>query len=313
MNLDETCQTFADASYRRHADHWDQIVKSQDWQRLIGSWFDESTADFWRHRRMYEAAAHLARFGVGKWLTIGDGQFGLDSVRLQKRGVSAALPTDIAEATLREAKSRGIIREYSVENAERMSFKDDSFDFVFCKEAYHHFPRPYLALYEMLRVAKKGVVLVEPQDQMGSIVKAVLYRAKRALNRQRHFDEKRYEDSGNYIYSVSRREMTKVCLGINLPCIAFKGLSDFYIPGVEFEPASYSSLKYLSMRAGVWANDVLTTLRLSKHNVLMSCIFKMEPPVDVRADFRRNGWQFVELPRNPYAGDSLPLPRPPMQ
>jgi ubiquinone/menaquinone biosynthesis C-methylase UbiE len=310
MNLHETCGTFADTSYRRQVDQWKQVVNSQEWQRVLSAWFDESTADYWHHRRMYEAATYLARIG-GEWLTIGDGRFGLDSVRLRKRGVAAALPTDLAEATLREARSKGIISDYRVENAEQMSFADDAFDFVFCKEAYHHFPRPYLALYEMLRVCRKGVVLIEPHDQAGSPLKAALYAAKRALKRQRHFDERRYEEAGNYIYSISKRELTKVCLGMNLPCIAFKGLSSYYVPGAEFVPMSLSSMKFLRMRAVVCANDMLTALRLSKHNVLMSCIFKVEPPADVRAEFRRNRWQVVDLPRNPYVGDVLPLPRPP--
>jgi ubiquinone/menaquinone biosynthesis C-methylase UbiE len=310
MSLPETCGNFAEYSYQRQVEHWDQVVGSQEWQRLLGTWFDETTADYWLHHRMYEAAAYLSPIG-GDWLTVGDGRFGLDSVRLRKRGAATALPTDLSEATLREAKNRGIIGDYRIENAERMSFADEAFDFVFCKEAYHHFPRPYLALYEMLRVSRKGVLLVEPQDQRGSPLKMATYLAKRLLRRQRHFDQRRYEEAGNYIYSVSKRELTKLSLGINLPCIAFKGLSSYYVRGAEFVPARLSARKFLRMRAVMWVNDALTALGLSKHNVLMACIFKNEPPDDVRAALRRNGWQVVDLPRNPYVGDVLPLPMPP--
>ena len=310
MSLHETCGNFADSSYRRQVDQWEQVVGSPEWQRVLGAWFDETTADYWHHQRMYEAAAYLSRMG-GNWLTIGDGRFGLDSVRLLKRGAVTALPTDLAEATLRQARDRGIIDDYRVENAERLSFDDEAFDFVFCKEAYHHFPRPYLALYEMLRVCRKGVLLVEPHDQTGSPLKAALHLAKRLLGRQRHFDEHRYEEAGNYIYSVSKRELTKVGLGIDLPCIAFKGLSSYYVPGAEFVPARLSSPKFLRMRAVVAINDALTALRLSKHNVLMACIFKSAPPEDIKAEMRRNFWRVVDLPRNPYVGDALPLPTPP--
>lgn len=304
-------RSFTENSYRLHADHWKKIASRDEWQRISRSWLVESTADFWRHRRMYEAADYLRHFDGASWLTIGDGQFGLDSVRLRKRGIGSVVATDIAEAMLKQAKDQGIISDYKVENAERLSFPDESFDFAFCKESYHHFPRPYLALYEMLRVSRKGVVLIEPQDQAGMAAKRVLYWARKLLGRQRHFDERRYEDSGNYVYSISRREMTKVCLGLNLPCLAFKGLSDVYLPGVEFEPASLLSAKYLTMRALVLANNSLTALGLSRHNVLMCCLFKTELPAPVRAGFLKHRWRVVDLPRNPYAGATELEPRPP--
>ncbi|MCX7986598.1 MAG: class I SAM-dependent methyltransferase, partial [Bacteroidales bacterium] len=54
--------------------------------------------------------------------------------------------------------------KYRKENAEQLSVPDNSYDYVSCREALHHFPRPYLALYEMLRVSKKGIIIIEPID-----------------------------------------------------------------------------------------------------------------------------------------------------
>src|SRR5258708_13796387 len=293
--------TFQDQSYRHHTEHWEKLSASDEWRRISRTWFDESTADYWRHQRMYEAVSHLADWKGERWLTIGDGQFGLDSVRLQRRGVKTAIPTDISGVLLREAKQQGIIRDYSVENAEKLRFLEESFDFVFCKEAYHHFPRPLLALYEMLRVSKTGVILVEPQDQERSFLQNALYMLRRAARRQKHFDERRYEESGNYVYSISRRGLAKVSLGWKLPGLAFKGISDFYLSGLEFSPASYSSPKFLVMRAANLTNRILTAFRLSLHNVLMCCIFKVDPPRHLKARLRQNRWEVVDLPRNPYA------------
>ena len=56
------------------------------------------------------------------------------------------------------------IKNYKIENAENLSFEDKTIDFILCKESYHHFPRPMVALYEMLRVARNGVLLIEPND-----------------------------------------------------------------------------------------------------------------------------------------------------
>jgi ubiquinone/menaquinone biosynthesis C-methylase UbiE len=307
MAADQTCD-FHEVSYRYHQDHWKTVTADKEWRKLIESWFDTSTADYWRHRRMYEAAQYLAGSKDERWLTIGDGQYGLDSVRLRERGVTSVLPTDIGDAGLSEAKARGIIDDYRVENAEHLTFADRSFDYIFCKEAFHHFPRPFLALYEMLRVAKSAVVLAEPQDQVGSPLRKGLYRLRQLLSRQRHFDQHRYEDSGNYIYAISEREIEKVCLGVNLPCVAFKGLTDLYVHGGEFEPASFSSRKFLRMRTVIVLHGLLVRLGLSRHNVLICCLFKEAPQPEVRHRFAENGWRFVDLPRNPYA-DSPPAPR----
>jgi SAM-dependent methyltransferase len=275
---------------------------------VIDSWFDESTADHWLHSRLYEAAGYLADGHT--WLTIGDGRYGLDSVALRRRGAKHALPTDITDAMLKEAKAKGIIDDFRVENAEKLRFDDQSFDFVFCKEAFHHMPRPFLGLYEMLRVARKGVVLIEPQDQHGSVAMTAVHWLKRTLAGERHFDQRRYEDSGNYIYTVSRREIEKACLGINLPCVAFKGITNIYLEGAEFYPASFSSPRFARMRALILANEMLSSIGLSRHNVLMSVISKVGFPPATTERFVRNGWKVVELPRNPYAG-SEPRPVPP--
>ena len=53
---------------------------------------------------------------------------------------------------------------YEIENMEALSYKSSSFDLVFVKEALHHVPRPILGLYEMLRVAKKAVIFIEPGE-----------------------------------------------------------------------------------------------------------------------------------------------------
>ena len=104
-----------------------------------------------------------------------------------------------------------------VENAESLSFEDEAFNFVLCKEAYHHFPRPMIALYEMLRVARKAVVLIEPFDRFvvsplperaWNGAKRLAAAAKgRPVGRPARFQ---YESVGNFIYTISHRELEKV-------------------------------------------------------------------------------------------------------
>ena len=125
-----------------------------------------------------------------------------------------ALPTDLAITLLADAKAQGRIADYRRENAESLSFADASFDFVLCKESYHHFPQRMKALYEMLRVARRGVLLIEPSDhELPDTVVTTLSRllkniVKRVMGKTTNGH--RFEELGNYVYGVSRREMEKV-------------------------------------------------------------------------------------------------------
>jgi SAM-dependent methyltransferase len=48
-------------------------------------------------------------------------------------------------------------------NAEDMDLEDNSFDLVLVQDGLHHLPRPVLGLNEMVRIARRGVAVIEPQ------------------------------------------------------------------------------------------------------------------------------------------------------
>jgi hypothetical protein len=78
------------------------------------SWFRQDTVDFWRHGRMYDTCAPVAAFyRDAKWLTVGDGRCGLDSVRLRKLfSIHDILATDIAPLLLEKGKQKGPFDSY---------------------------------------------------------------------------------------------------------------------------------------------------------------------------------------------------------
>lgn len=53
---------------------------------------------------------------------------------------------------------------WSFQDAEKLAYKDNSFEFVVVHEGLHHCSSPHCALLEMYRVAKKGLLLFEPYD-----------------------------------------------------------------------------------------------------------------------------------------------------
>jgi ubiquinone/menaquinone biosynthesis C-methylase UbiE len=111
---------------------------------------------------------------------------------------------------LKVSKELGLINEFNIENAEMLSMSDDQVDYILCKESYHHFPRPYAALYEMIRVAREAIVIIEPQDpisKMPLLLSLVNICGKINPNFINKIWKNRFsfEPVGNYVYKVSER------------------------------------------------------------------------------------------------------------
>ena len=180
-------------------------------------------------------------------------------------------------------------------------------------------PRPMLALYEMLRVARKGVVIIEPNEDptLSSLPYAVKRLVKRVLialglsGRLRNTDTSliltgghSYETSGNYVYGFSSREIEKIAAGLDLPAVAFKGLNDWYVKGVEFETAIKGAPLFTELRRQIAAADrrCRRGLSLSTPVLMVACIFKIPPPDALRSALKAADYRVVDLPRNPYVG-----------
>jgi SAM-dependent methyltransferase len=255
----------------------------------------ESAVGAWRHRRLLEPVLVFAEpFPDALWLTVGDGRYGSDAAFLGQHGVQA-IASSITDATLRQAKTAGYIKEYRVENAEHLSFADESVDFVLCKESYHHFPRPPVALYEMLRVAKRAVILIEPMDETRRILDALKAMAKRSIGRETMV----FEPSGNFLYRLNPRELGKLLCAINQPGFALRRMNDCYLPGFEKANALGTWGGWLS-RQLVNAQDICCRLGLLSWGIGIFVIFKsdLEPAMLSAAD--RGSFSIVRLPANPY-------------
>lgn len=113
--------------------------------------------------------AHLERqfaaHGVdpaGSVLVIGGGSHDLAALaRLGFRKVALSnLQESLAGITIPE----GLEVESFPADAEAIALPDASFDLVFAHEVLHHCASPHRALCEMLRVARRHVVILEPND-----------------------------------------------------------------------------------------------------------------------------------------------------
>lgn len=261
---------------------WEKDL-DRPWRREIHeSWFRTDTIDYWRHERMYEPVFKcLADARQAKWLTIGDGRYGLDAIRMGRNGFVDVTATDIDDSLLRHSLENGALEKALSEDAERLSFADKSYDYVLCKEAFHHFERPMIALYEMLRVAGQGVVLIEPQDPY---IDLPVYGRPHV-----HF----YEDEGSYIYTLSQRELEKVALGLRLPAVAFKNICDQTVEGayqqlaVAENPLFADLVQRLQLQEGHCARGE------EKFSMLLAVLFVAAPSELTIRQFIEHGW-YVE-------------------
>ena len=312
--------SFSEWSHINQSDHFANTDQFPD--ELIESWFDEKSADAWRHQRMYEGAGLLLKSKIDKWVTIGDGRGGLDSIRLRKLGLKSVLATDIAENLLKRSKDLGKIPDYEIVNAENLPYENKSVDYFFCKESLHHFPQPYKALYEFSRVARKGFILIEPNDPTEVIFKTdqiVSGGAKRRIKntilaflgklRTSHFgisttvgfNEPAWEPSGNYTYCFGRRDYERFAYGLGLPAFAIKGLNDHYVEGCEFEEAdAKKSQKFKEILEVIKKKDQELKLGIRQPDLNIVCFFSETPDKNTQNIFESNDWDFVSLTPNPY-------------
>jgi SAM-dependent methyltransferase len=237
------------------------------------------------------------------WLTIGDYN-GFEAKYFQEKGQSV-IASDISDVFLKEAKAEGLIEEYKKENVEHLSLGENSIDYVSCREAFHHFPRAYLGLYEMIRVAKKGIVVIEPVDILAKmptvlLLKNICDRFNPELINKFWKNRYSWEPVGNYVFKLSEREVEKIAMGIGLPCIAFLGINIIKSDNQKIMTVPTDLKLWHKMKSRINFFNLLSRLRLTPYNMLCSVIFKEMPDEETLCNLKTAGYRVIKLPANPF-------------
>lgn len=287
------------------------------------------TVDDWRHLRMTDFAACFTEH-QGTWLTIGD-HYGHDALRIRAHGIASVTVSNLSTGFLEKARQLGFIENFLQLNAEHLDLPDETFDYVVCKEALHHMPRPMLAIYEMLRVARKAVFLIEPSDplidwspppggvtltrqiesdeQVGSLLRYTTPEGAEVLNRYIDW----WEDGPyNYVYTLSRREICKLSLGLGLPSYAVKCFNDFYRAEWASQPADSASEGLRLTREQISLFDHLCATTGIPKNYVVGMFFKETPDPATVEKLRQSGCE-VHLTRTrflPLQWPTLPADEP---
>ncbi len=281
---------FQDQSYTAHQNHIKKhITGAERVEELLALWQSEDDPKQKVHHLFWQLTNPLIQSGA-TWLTVGD-MYGADANYLIKQGADATA-SDLTESFLKIAFEKGFVKKYTIQNVERLTYTDDAFDFVYCKEAYHHFPRPAIGFYEMLRVSRRGIILQEPVDILSKMpilvfLRNTLDRISPYLLRKIWKNQYSYETVGNFVFKVSEREFEKMAAALNLPLVAYKGFN-------LDNAATGSSQALLQVK------NMLCWLKVIPHEHLSAIIFKAEPDDQTLTRLKMAGYRVIRLPTNPY-------------
>ena len=193
--------------------------------------------DYFREIPFLRARALLKRAGVdltNKRVLIASCGTGIDVYYLKKYFDSVFVVADISEHAVAIAKASFPGIEGRVEDGEKLSFPDDSFDFSFIAASLHHLPRPILGLYELMRVSKEGVIVIEPNDSWPARVATALGLATEV------------EESGNFVYRLSKHDVARIAKSL---FVRFEVDRFFAIHRIAKTKAEFFVLKMLNRLA----------------------------------------------------------------
>lgn len=123
---------------------------------------------------------------------------------------------------------------------------------------------------------------------------------KKFLGKSLYYEFGNYETVGNYVYSISEREIEKVALGFNYDLVAFKGLNDCYLEGVETEPKKDNGPLFQQVSKEIRDADIRVNKGKAMPGLLIAIIFKEMPSINCLNSLEKAGFIIKKLPENPY-------------
>jgi SAM-dependent methyltransferase len=284
------------ASYARHALELENAKLNVP--VVIG---DPDSIDALNHEQQFSGVDALVRaWPTANWLTIGDS--GADVHLLYKAGAQDITATNISDVALRFLTTTGKLPPCQIRslNAEDIGRPNESIDFVLCRQAFHHFPRPMIGFYEMWRVARVGVVLIEPADILPvRIFERARTLAKRVLRGQRG-DETLFEaDAANFIYRLSLNEAWKAAVALQATSMFQRQFNHMYLQKVSAAKRTDPLMRF-AYGTAIGLQNALCATGLMSWGMGGVILLKATPTKDLSNQLQTCGWRSRPVPRNPY-------------
>ena len=174
---------------------------------------------------------------------------GLLTETLARRGAHVT-GTDVSTQALARARERarrfGFAATFHAADAETLPFRDESFDIVAVHDGLHHLDDPTGAIREMARVARHGVLILEP-------ARAMLTRLAVRLG----FAEE-VEEAGNRVQRLVAKNVAACLRDAGFPRVAWQRTLMYY----PHEPYGWfrwfdASPSFGLFRAGFWGMNLV--------------------------------------------------------
>jgi len=128
---------------------------------------DDKLTRFLRDRRLQKGLNYLkGKFtdeDFSNWkILVVCGGVGGEGIFFLNAGFKDVTSSDFSINAIKIAKTLNSKLKVMVLNAEQIPLEDNSYDIVVVQDGLHHLPRPSLGFTEMLRVAKRAIIVVEP-------------------------------------------------------------------------------------------------------------------------------------------------------
>ncbi|MFH1772656.1 MAG: methyltransferase domain-containing protein [Candidatus Omnitrophota bacterium] len=107
--------------------------------------------------------------------------------------------SDINTKAMEKSQSNFSDELFILTDNQHLAFKDNSFDYVVIAASLHHLKEPARGVYELLRVAKEGLIVIEPNDTW-------LTRLFEKLGWASEYEI----EHGNYVYRFNKRDVVKL-------------------------------------------------------------------------------------------------------
>jgi SAM-dependent methyltransferase len=164
--------------------------------------------------RVLASAVEAARMSLDQRVLIVGGSAQDEHILRQvgfKHIVNSNLPTDMERMAAGESD---LETQHLALDAEQLELPSDSFDLVFASEVLHHCSSPHRALCEMLRVSRRYVLFMDPNDSlaMAALVRmrfSFPYELPAVIDHDYRSGGLRDSQIPNFLYRWNRHEVFK--------------------------------------------------------------------------------------------------------
>lgn len=239
-----------------------------------------------------DSLRRLLRQGVlradSRILVVAGGSYDRDTL-------SACGFTNVTISNCDEAINEGDVAPYvwSRQDAEALDFADESFDFVVIHAGLHHCRRPHRALLEVYRVARIGLLAIDPLDCVAARVGVRLglgqeYEVAAVAGGQYSAGGVNNSAIPNRVYRWTRREVEKTILSY-----APHGRHRFQFHSIYDTPWQRASLRrspllFLALCVATPLMWLFNRLLPGQGNVMAFVVLKPRLPVDLHPWLRHH-------------------------